>query len=140
MWLFAKPMIWLNFLTGSPSRIGSIAILWPLWMRWRAVRPWAGSPWFTRSIAMTTLSSPLRRITRGVFMLVFLYAGAVIPTLSTAPALPTRAGPLQVGRRDPHPRSGGGEPPKAVEGARRAPLPDVYAHRGKSRHAGWVLA
>ncbi len=72
MCVFAKPMIWLNFLTGSPSRIGSIAILWPLWMRWRAVRPWAGSPWFTRSIAMTTLSSPLRRITRGVFMLVFL--------------------------------------------------------------------
>jgi hypothetical protein len=39
MWPFAKPMIWLNFRIGSLSRIGSIAILWPLWMRSRAVMP-----------------------------------------------------------------------------------------------------
>src|SRR4051812_28764315 len=68
MWLFAKPMIWLSLRTGSPSRIGAIAILWPLWMRSRAVSPKAGSPFATTSIAITTLSSALRRITRGVFI------------------------------------------------------------------------
>src|SRR4051812_16131105 len=109
MWLFAKPMIWLSLRTGSPSRMGAIAILWPLWMRSRAVSPKAGSPFATTSIAMTTLSSALRRITRGVFMVLVLVrhpsprgegrvgvsrpgrGGSATPRRSALPPHPSRA-------------------------------------------------
>ena len=61
----AKPMIWPNFLIGSPTAIAAVAILWPLGTRESAVTPSAVAPGRIGSMATTRLSAGCRRRTRG---------------------------------------------------------------------------
>src|SRR5688572_4443210 len=65
--VLAKPMIWPNFLTGSPSRISTVAILWPFGTRDTAVTPSATAPGRIGSIETIRLSSGWRRRIRGLF-------------------------------------------------------------------------
>ena len=78
-WL-AKPMIWPNFMTGSPAAIGFAASLWPNGMRWRVSTPSLVTASLSiRSPATRMLSSGLRRSTRAFVFNIVTSSFRVLP-------------------------------------------------------------